>query len=159
MTTTTLSIGGAQLTVATEELFRAWLAKHITPAVAGPLARPPMQEGERYAGAIVRPDLTGYHLIRMPLTAANKMKWKAAMDYAAKTGGELPDRPEAALLYATREEGEFAEEWYWTREQHAGDDGSAWCQSFAGGSQINTHKGGQYRVVLVRRVPIESLSH
>jgi hypothetical protein len=160
MNTTTMTIGSAQLTVDTQELFRAWLEKHVTRSPApAPLIRPPLNEGERYVGAILRPDLTGYHLIRMPLTVAIKLKWKAAMDHAAEKGGELPDRPEAALLFATREEGEFAEEWYWTREQHAGSDDYAWCQNFAGGNQHGNHKDGQYRVVLVRRVPIESLSH
>ena len=152
MTTTILSIGGAQLTVATEELFRAWIEKHITtPAVA--IARPSLQEGERYVGAIIRPDLTGYHLIRMPFTVTSKVKWQAAMDHAAAESGELPDRPEAALLFATRETAEFANEWYWTREQHVGNVNFAWCQSFDGGSQHSDHKSLWYRVVLVRRVP------
>ncbi len=123
------------------------------------LHRPLVQENERYVGAIVRPDLTGYHLIRMPLDVAIKVKWQTAMDHAVKKAGELPDRPEAALLFATREAGEFSEEWYWTREQHAGDDGYAWCQAFGYGTQDYYRKGLQFRVVLVRRVPIESLSH
>ncbi len=159
MTTTTLSIGGAQLTVATEELFRAWMEKHIAPSANAPITRPPLQAGERYVGAIIRPDLTGYHLIRMPLDVAIKVNWQAAMDHAAKQGGELPDRPEAALLFATREEGEFAAEWYWTREQPAGDDGYAWCQLFGDGRQFSSHKDNDCRVGLVRRSPIESLSH
>lgn len=164
MTITTMTIGGAQLTVDTQELFRAWLEKHIPkPAAAAltrpALTRPPLNDGERYAGAIIRPDLTGYHLIRMPLDVAVKVKWKAAMAHATEKGGELPDRPEAALLFATREEGEFADEWYWTREQRAGDDGFAWCQDFAYGSQLINLKDVQCRVVLVRRVPIESFSH
>ncbi len=158
MTTTILWISAVLLfctpllMVATEELFRAWREKHITtPAVT--IARPSLQEGERYAGAIIRPDLTGYHLIRMPLTVAIKVKWQAAMDHAAEEGGELPDRPEAALLFATKEDGEFESDWYWTREQLAGYDGYAWCQLFGYGYRSLSHKNLQCRVVLVRRVP------
>ena len=118
------------------------------------LHRPLVQENERYVGAIIRPDLTGYHLIRMPLDVAIKVKWQTAMDHAVKKAGELPDRPEAALLFATREAGEFSEEWYWTREQHAGDDGYAWCQYFGYGLQGYGRKGSRCRVVLVRRFPL-----
>ena len=118
------------------------------------LHRPLVQENERYVGAIIRPDLTGYHLIRMPLDVAIKVKWQTAMDHAVKKAGELPDRPEAALLFATREAGEFSEEWYWTREQHAGYGVYAWCQLFGYGGQFIIHKGNQCRVVLVRRFPL-----
>ncbi len=158
MTTTILWISAVLLfctpllMVATEELFRAWREKHITRPIIT-IARPSLQEGERYVGAIIPPDLTGYHLIRMPLDPDWKLKWKAAMTFAAEEGCKLPDRPEAALLFATRETAEFAEEWYWTREQHAGDDDFAWCQDFGYGYQSDFHKDGQYRVVLVRRVP------
>ena len=124
-----------------------------TGAVTISLSRPPTQENERYVGAIVRPDLTGYHLIRMPLDLDLEMKWKAAMAFAAKQGGELPNRTESALLFETREEGEFESDWYWTREQHAGIVDFAWCQFVGDGCQGYGHKSSQYRVVLVRRVP------
>lgn len=44
--------------------------------------------------------------------------------------------------------------WYWSSTQHAGDDDYAWCQLFANGHQGTIHKGGQCRVVLVRRSPL-----
>ena len=117
------------------------------------LHRPPTQEHERYVGAIIRPDLTGYHLIRMLLEPDLKKKWKAAMAYADKQGGELPNRTESALLFETREPGEFVSDWYWTREQRAGFGVFAWCQYFGDGLQHGNLKDGQCRVVLVRRVP------
>lgn len=115
------------------------------------IRKPIIKEGERYVGAIVRPDLTGYHLIRMSLEVGIKLTWKAAMDHAAEKGGKLPDRPEAALLFAAREAGEFADEWYWTREQHAGNDGFAWRQNFAYGYQNFFRKDCQHRAVIIRR--------
>ncbi len=118
------------------------------------LHRPLVQENERYVGAIVRPDLTGYHLIRLPLDPDLEMKWKAAMAFAAKQDAELPNRVESALLFETREEGEFESGWYWTRDELAGDVGYAWCQSFGLGGQDYVRKGTQYRVVLVRRFPL-----
>ena len=117
------------------------------------LHRPLVQENERYVGAIVRPDLTGYHLIRLPLDPDLEMKWKAAMAFAAKQDAELPNRVESALLFETREEGEFESDWYWTRDELAGNDGYVWCQHFGYGGQLYYHKDNQCRVVLVRRVP------
>lgn len=161
MNTTTLDVGGAQLTVATESLFRAWLEKNL--GITQPAAPQPVQpapaEGERYVVTIIRADGTGHHIYRLPLERGKKMKWAKALEYAKEKGAELPDRVEGALLFATREEDEYEPEWYWTREQHAGNDACAWCQTFAGGTQDGYRKDDGYRVVLVRRVAIQSFSH
>jgi hypothetical protein len=161
-TTTTLDVGGAQLTVATESLFSAWLEKNLgistQPAAPQPV-QPAPAEGERYVGTIIRADGTGHHIYRLPLERGKKMKWAKALDYAKEKGAELPDRVESALMYATREEGEYEPEWHWTRDQHAGSVVYAWCQLFDGGGQYFSHKDGAYRVVLVRRVAIQSFSH
>ncbi len=161
MNTTTLDVGGAQLTVATEALFRAWLEKNL--GIPQPAAPQPIQpapgEGERYVGTIIRADGTGHHIYRLPIERGKKMKWAKAMEYAKEKGAELPDRVEGALMYATREDGEYEPEWYWTREQHAGYVDYAWCQDFGGGGQGDDRKDGDCRVVLVRRVAIQSFSH
>ncbi len=157
----TIEHAGAKLSVSRDALFQAWMEKNFpAPMIAGtlasfvsPIAPPNPHEGERYAGAILLPNRTGHHLFRMPMETAIKVKWKPAMEYAAEKTGELPDRVESALLFATKTEGEFEPEWYWTRETHAGYDGYAWCQAFNNGYQDYYHKASQCRVVLVRRVP------
>lgn len=156
--TTTLELGGAQLVVDTKALFEAWMEKHFDKPVAHDLTFPALREGERFVGTIVRPDGSGHHIIRMAAEPGKRLNWKDAMAFAAEKGGELPDRPEAALMFATARK-DLEEEWYWTREQHAGSAAYAWVQLFGYGLQGNTRKGTQCRVVLVRRVPIESLSH
>ncbi len=155
--TLTMDVGGAQLTVDTQALFRAWMEKHLpgdTTTAPGALTRPPLRYGERYIGAILGDDGHGHHIIRPPYERDKQMTWNAAMEHAARDGAELPDRVESALLHAKREAGEFAEEYHWTREQLAGTESYAWIQSFDYGYQDSGHKDGEFRVVLVRRVAI-----
>lgn len=76
------------------------------------------------------------------------------MEWAGEQGGELPNRVECALLFATLKS-EFEEKWYWTRETHASDSASAWCQYFDHGSQLNAHKDSiPCPARAVRRLPV-----
>ncbi|MFA7278606.1 MAG: hypothetical protein WC100_00760 [Sterolibacterium sp.] len=154
--TLTMDVGGAQLTVETQALFRAWMEKHLSgnTSSADPLNRPPLRYGERYVGAILGKDGHGHHVIRLPYERDKQLNWKDAMAYAAQEGAELPDRVESALLYAKREPDEYVAEYHWTREQDAGNESYAWLQSFLNGGQTIIHKDVKYRVVLVRRVAI-----
>ena len=156
MTTTTLTLGEATLTVETSALFAAWAEKNLRPASPQP-SHPAPRQGERYIGTVIRPDGSGHYLYRMPLNNDQRLDWDEAMTYALHQGGELPDRVEGALMFATRTPGEFADEAYWTREHSAGNDAYAWCQLFSGGSQYGDHKISPLRVVLVRRVAIAEL--
>lgn len=113
-----------------------------------------LNSDERYIGAIIDEDCRGYHIIRMPYNSDVLLTWTAAMDFAKVAGGELPDRVEGALLFARRKTGEFATEYHWTREQYAGNESSAWVQSFDYGGQDHRRKDFKYRFVLVRRIPI-----
>ena len=45
-------------------------------------------------------------------------------------------------------------EWYLSSTQHAGDDDCAHCQYFGDGIQGYSHESSQYRVVLVRSIPL-----
>ncbi len=120
------------------------------------IAMPTLADGERLVATIIAPTGRREHIIRMAAAVQtnDELTWKAAMKFAKDAGGELPDRVEGALLFATKEEGELEPDWYWTREQHAGDESYAWIQSFDYGGQTNSHKGDEFRVVLVRRVAI-----
>jgi hypothetical protein len=76
------------------------------------------------------------------------------MDWAKSIGGELPDRCESALLFATMKD-EFSPEWYWSRAQHAADSGYAWLQHFGTGSQSYDPKSYEGRARAVRRLEIQ----
>ncbi|MBR7792343.1 DUF1566 domain-containing protein [Undibacterium sp. FT147W] len=106
--------------------------------------------GEQYVGSIISADgKKREHIILLPgeLTGDN---WDDSMTWAASIGGELPDRVESALLFATLKD-QFHAEGYWTREQDAHDDGYAWMQSFISGNQNDIRKSVKYRARAVRR--------
>ena len=96
--------------------------------------RIPLAIGEKYIGTIISADGTrNHHIILLP-GAVSEKTWEDAKEWAASIGGELPDRTEGELLFATMKD-EFEEAWYWTSEATASDSGYAWCQSFDIGYQ------------------------
>jgi hypothetical protein len=114
---------------------------------------PQLSEGEIYVGAIISADGSkNHHIILLP-GESDDVEWKDAMEWAASIGGELPDRCESALLFATMKD-EFKPEWYWLREQHATYSSDAWCQSFSRGLQDDDYKSYELRARAVRRLPI-----
>jgi hypothetical protein len=149
--TVTFEVGSAKIAVPTDELFRAWLNKHINQPDAG-LVLPAAQPGERYVGGIINPNGTVRHIFLLPGDSDGKA-WQAQMDWAATTGGELPDRVESALLFQTMPE-EFKKECYWLREQRAANSDSAWCQYFGVGYQLIYYKTSKLRARAVRSVTI-----
>lgn len=120
-----------------------------------PIQSPPLNPNETYVGMISSADGSRqHHIILLPGDIDN-INWKDATAWATSIGGELPDRVESALLYATQKE-QFHDDWYWTREPHASDASYAWCQHFVNGFQNNNHIYYQLRARAVRRLPIES---
>lgn len=111
-----------------------------------------LKQGEIYVGTVTTPGEYGnYHLILLPGDIEAK-NWNSAMEWAVEQGGELPNRVECALLFATLKS-EFEEKRYWTRETHASDSAYAWCQTFDYGDQGDSHKGSYYcRARAIRRV-------
>lgn len=109
-----------------------------------------LNEGEHYAGLVLKADGTpGHHLILLP-GEAEDMQWAAAVEWAEKAGGTLPTRQEQALLYANLKD-QFKQEWYWSGEQH--ENGSyAWCQYFVFGYQGSGLKNYELRARAVRRL-------
>ena len=116
------------------------------------LATPQLNEGEIYAGAIIKPDGTGHHVILLDGDNA-AASWDDAMEWAKSIGGDLPDRVEQSLLFAHLKD-RFKEEWYWSNTQHAAYSGYAWCQIFDDGIQYNYGKSAELRARAVRRVEI-----
>lgn len=108
-----------------------------------------LNPGETYVGTITTPGEYGsYHLILLP-DASDPITWKEAMDWADELGGELPNRVESALLFATQKT-EFEDAWYWTRESYS--DANAWVQHFHYGHQHYNRKCYGSRARAVRRL-------
>ncbi len=148
--TLTLDIGGADLTVPTDALFKAWMDKHIVES-SGTIksaAIPAPRPGERYVGSITEPNGRTRHVFLLPGEA--KKNWQDGMAWAKEQGGDLPDRIEQAMLYAHMPE-EFKKEAYWSNTQHADYSSCAWCQGFFGGSQSFDYKYYELLVRAVRR--------
>ena len=112
-----------------------------------------IQQDCEYVGLIASADGSkSHHIILLP--GEFNGPWKDAMAWAESIGGELFDRCEGALLFATMKD-QFKSEWYWTREQHASDSDYAWGQGFHYGYQDSGHKDISYRARAVRRLPLE----
>ena len=127
--------------------------KEAQPAFPITVPAPSLKPGEKFIGVILSADGSRRHALVLLPGETEETNWKKASEWATSQGGELPDRVEGALLFATLKE-EFKSEWYWTREQHAGYDDSAWCQYFGNGRQDDVRKGGQCRARAVRRLAI-----
>ena len=116
--------------------------------------RIPLAIGEKYVGTITSADGSrNHHIILLP-GAVSGMTWNAAKEWAASIGGELPDRVESPLLFATMKD-EFEQECCWTREACASASGSAWYQGFGSGSQISIGISHELRARAVRRLIIQ----
>ena len=114
---------------------------------------PPLNEGEKFVGVVISAAGSRRHYLILLPGAKNDVDWQRSMEWAQSIGGELPDRVESALLFATMKD-EFEPEWYWTREQHASVSGFAWGQGFDYGGQISDGKSFQGRARAVRRLPL-----
>jgi hypothetical protein len=112
-----------------------------------------LKQGEHYAGIILGKDgAPDHHLILLPDEAID-INWENAKKFAAKAGGELPDRREQLLLFANLKE-HFKGRWYWSGEQHASYSRYAWDQNFLNGIQYNSTKSCEGCARAVRRIAI-----
>jgi len=112
---------------------------------------PTLNEGELYVGTLITPNKRE-HIILLPgeLDEAN---WHDSKAWAASIGGDLPSRPEQALMFANLREN-FNPRWYWSNEQDASDSDYAWGTHFNDGSQTSNYVTAQLRARAVRRLPI-----
>lgn len=114
---------------------------------------PALGKDEINVGLIMEKGAPNHWLILLP-GDADGVTWAQAQEFAKKAGGELPTRREQSLLFANNKT-DFKERFYWSAEQHAGDDECAWSQYFSLGYQTYGHKGYSYRARAVRRAPIQ----
>ena len=123
---------------------------HTVPTVLGEIEA---QDGEEYAGLIVSADGTKKHHIFLLPGEREIINWEDAKAWAESIGGELPDRVESALLFATMKD-HFKPVWHWTREQRAAVFRYTWCQNFDAGSPANYNINDKLRARAIRRVAI-----
>lgn len=132
------------------------IIKDIVPAQyasAEAPTRPDLADGEHYAGLILgKNGESDYHLILLP-GEAEEIKWKAAMDWAAEQGGELPTRREQSLLFANLKE-QLKQRWHWSCEEYKENAHYAWSQYFTDGNQGYLSKDNEGCARAVRRVSI-----
>jgi len=108
-------------------------------------------EGGIYAGLTIH-DNQPMALVLLP--GDESLKWQDAQAWAEKQGGVLPSRIDQLVLWKNVKD-QFKGEWYWSGEQYAPDDDSAWCQGFDDGDQDGYRKGGTFRARSVRRLTIQ----
>lgn len=77
---------------------------------------PELNEGEQYAGILIGKDGAPSHHVILLAGDAEDLTWKAATEWAASVGGELPSRREQSLLFANLGE-HFKGDWYWSAEE------------------------------------------
>jgi hypothetical protein len=113
-----------------------------------------LEPGERYVGTILSACNTKrHHIILLPGEIADA-SWNKSMEWAAGIGGDLPDRVEQAMLFATMKD-QFKEAAYWSNTQHAAHSDYAWCQGFTNGNQRSYYKSSELRARAVRRLEIQ----
>jgi len=114
---------------------------------------PILADGEIHVATIQVAGQAPYHLILLPDHPKDEMTHQAATEWAASVGGDLPTRPEQALLFAHQHE-QFDRDWYWSNTLHESGPDFAWCQYFYSGSQGYYGRDGELRARAVRRLPI-----
>ena len=107
-------------------------------------------EGGIYAGLTIY-DNQPMALVLLP--GDESLNWKDAVTWAEKQGGTLPSRIDQLVLWKNVKD-QFKGEGYWSGEQCAPNDASAWCQNFGYGYQDGCRKDHDFRARAVRRLPI-----
>ena len=114
---------------------------------------PTLATGEIHVATIQIAGQAPYHLILLPDHPKDEMTHQAATEWASTVGGDLPTRPEQALLFAHQRE-QFDRDWYWSNTLHESDPDYAWFQDFDNGDQDLIYRYGELRARAVRRLPI-----
>ena len=117
------------------------------------LTAPPLADGEIHVATIQIAGQAPYHLILLPDHPEDEMTHQAATEWAANIGGELPNRPEQALLFAHQRD-QFDRVWYWSNTLHESDPDYAWFQYFDYGGQFTSYRTHELRARAVRRLPL-----
>ncbi|MEB0029250.1 DUF1566 domain-containing protein [Undibacterium sp. RTI2.1] len=125
---------------------KAKVANLFPLTINAPAARP----GEQHLGIIISADGSKHEHIFLLAGTKEDVSWQDAMEWAKSIGGDLPNRCESALLFATMKD-QFKPVWHWTNEQYAGNAACAWVQGFGYGNQDGSRKSDEYSARAVRR--------
>ena len=117
------------------------------------ITAPTLADGEIHVATIQIAGQAPYHLTLLPDHPKDEMTHQDATEWAANIGGDLPTRPEQALLFA-HQRAQFDRDWYWSNTLRESDPDYAWCQYFYNGSQGYSDRGNKLRARAVRRLPI-----
>ena len=119
-----------------------------------PAATIELLPGEQYAGLVLKDDGTpSHHLVLMAERPDRRLTWDGAKDWASKSGGALPTRIEAPLIFAHCRS-HTTPAWHWLSETYGGDGSYAWACYFGIGNQVDSLKSSESCAVAVRRIPI-----
>jgi hypothetical protein len=106
-----------------------------------------------YAGVSSSREQPHYVLVLLNAKPSERLTWDEAIEWAKSVGGELPTRPEAAMLFANVPD-EFEKRWHWTSTQYS--DAGAWTQYFNYGYQRADFKSYEGWARAVRRFDVQS---
>lgn len=115
---------------------------------------PILDDGEIHIATIHIAGQAPYHLILLQDHPKEGMTHQAATEWAASLGGDLPTRPEQALLFAHQRE-QFDRDWYWSNTFHESYPDYAWAQNFNYGGQSTLSLGYELRARAIRRLIIQ----
>ena len=113
-------------------------------------ATPTLSDGEIYVATIQVAGEAPYHLILLPDHPKDNMTHLVATEWAATVGGDLPTRPEQALLFVHQRD-QFDLAWYWSNSLHEYTTEYAWRQYFGNGCQEYDYFENKLRARAVRR--------
>jgi hypothetical protein len=114
-------------------------------------------DGGRFCGVTTLKDGAHCAVILLPNNAQQRLAWKDAMTWAEESGGQLPSRPVAALLYANAK-AYLQPAWHWTSDTLDADTGDAddasyaWGCGFFTGYQSDDRKSCEGAAVAVRLI-------
>jgi len=114
---------------------------------------PILADGEIHVATIQIAGQAPYHLILLSDHPKDEMTHEAATKWAASVGGDLPNSPEQALLFAHQRD-QFDSGWYWSNTLHESAPDYAWFQDFYSGYQDRYYRSLELRARAVRRLPI-----
>ena len=110
-------------------------------------------DGGIFCGVTTLKDGRHAAVILLHNKAQEHMRWDRATKWAAESGGQLPSRPVAALLYANAKD-LIDPSWHWSSEEHESDGSCAWNQYFDNGFQDSLHKSYEGRARAVRLIQL-----
>ena len=127
-----------------------------TPAAAGiPMPRigAPLADGI-FAG-IARGEEGDHALVLLAaIPSPERLNWAGAMKWAEDLVASLPTRAEQSILFGNVRDQFPDGGWYWSCEQCAGTEASAWMLYFSNGTQGTGRKSYGCRARAVRRLPL-----